>query len=73
LKNWRSEKERESQLPAYIIFHNTHLVSIAKFKPSNLEDLEHVSGIGKSKIEKFGIEILKFWKMLHSFFNNGLN
>lgn len=58
LKNWRAEKARESQLPAYIIFHNNHLMSIAKHKPCNLEDLENVNGIGKSKVEKFGMEII---------------
>ncbi len=59
LKDWRSEKARESQLPPYIIFHNAHLISIAKYKPSNLEDLENVNGLGKSKIEKFGAEIIE--------------
>lgn len=55
----RSEKARESQLPSYIIFHNVHLMSIARQKPSNLQDLESVSGIGKSKVEKYGKEIIE--------------
>lgn len=59
LKNWRAEKAKQYQLPPYIIFHNTHLMSIARHKPSTLEDLEIVNGIGKSKIEKFGIEIIE--------------
>lgn len=59
MKNWRAEKARESQLPPYIIFHNAHLVAIAKHKPSNFEDLENVKGLGKSKIEKFGVEIIE--------------
>lgn len=59
LKSWRSEKSLELKLPSYVIFHNTHLMSIAKFKPSNVEELEHISGLGKTKIEKFGTEILE--------------
>ena len=59
LKDWRADKAREVQLPAYIIFHNTHLMSIARHKPCTLDDLENVNGIGKSKVEKFGIEILE--------------
>ncbi|KFC17946.1 HRDC domain-containing protein [Epilithonimonas lactis] len=59
LKNWRAEKSREWQLPPYIIFHNTHLIAIAKHKPSNFEDLENVKGLGRSKIEKFGTEIIQ--------------
>jgi len=59
LKSWRAEKAKQYQLPPYIIFHNTHLMSIARHKPCTLEDLENVNGIGKSKIEKFGIEIIE--------------
>ncbi|WP_379964263.1 HRDC domain-containing protein [Epilithonimonas sp. UC225_85] len=59
LKHWRAEKARESQLPPYIIFHNAHLMSIARHKPSNFEDLENVSGLGKVKIEKYGAEIIE--------------
>lgn len=59
LKNWRAEKARESQLPPYIIFHNAHLVAIAKHKPSNFEDLENIKGLGKAKIEKYGAEIIE--------------
>jgi len=59
LKDWLADKAREAQLPAYIIFHNTHLMSIAGHKPCTLDDLENVNGIGKSKVEKFGIEILE--------------
>ena len=59
LKDWRADKAREAQLPAYIIFHNTHLMSIARHKPCTLDDLENVNGIEKRKVEKFGIEILE--------------
>lgn len=59
LKNWRAEKAKESQLPPYIIFHNAHLVAIAKHKPSNFEDLENIKGLGKAKIEKYGVEIIE--------------
>ena len=59
LKDWRADKAREAQLPAFIIFHNTHLMSIARHKPCTLDDLENVNGIGKRKVEKFGIEIIE--------------
>ena len=59
LKDWRADKAREAQLPAFIIFHNTHLMSIARHKPCTLDDLENVNGIEKRKVEKFGIEILE--------------
>lgn len=59
LKDWRSEKARESQLPSYIIFHNAHLMAIAKQKPNNLQDLKQINGLGKSKTEKYGTEIIE--------------
>ncbi|WP_027382261.1 HRDC domain-containing protein [Epilithonimonas caeni] len=59
LKDWRFEKSKELNQPPYIIFHNTHLMSIAKFKPYNLRDLEQISGLGESKIKRYGIEIIE--------------
>ena len=59
LKDGRADKAREAQLPAYIIFHNTHLMSIARHKPCTLNDLENVNGIEKRKVEKFDIEIIE--------------
>ncbi|PZU80907.1 MAG: aldolase [Chryseobacterium sp.] len=59
LKDWRYEKSKELNQPPYIIFHNTHLMSIAKFKPYNLQDLEQINGLGESKIKRFGSEIIE--------------
>lgn len=59
LKDWRLKKAKELNLSAFIILYNSHLMSIARHKPSTLEDLENVNGIGKSKVEKFGIEIIE--------------
>ncbi|GGG60601.1 HRDC domain-containing protein [Epilithonimonas arachidiradicis] len=59
LKEWRYEKSKELNQPPYIIFHNIHLMSIAKFKPYNLQDLEQINGLGESKIRRFGAEIIE--------------
>ena len=59
LKDWRYEKSKELHQPPYVIFHNTHLMSIAKFKPCNLQDLEQISGLGESKIKRYGMEIIE--------------
>ncbi|MFC0345881.1 HRDC domain-containing protein [Epilithonimonas hispanica] len=59
LKDWRYEKSKELNQPPYIIFHNTHLMSIAKFKLCNLQDLEQISGLGESKIKRYGMEIIE--------------
>ncbi|WP_312765654.1 HRDC domain-containing protein [Epilithonimonas sp.] len=59
LKDWRFEKSKELQQPPYIIFHNKHLMSIAKFKPYNLQDMEQINGLGESKIKRYGAEIIE--------------
>ncbi len=59
LKDWRYEKSKELNQPPYIIFHNSHLMSIAKFKPYNLQDLEQINGLGESKIKRYGTEIIE--------------
>lgn len=58
LKKWREEKARKSNSPVYIILQNSHLMSMARHLPRNLEDLENINGVGKPEIEKFGREIL---------------
>jgi ribonuclease D len=42
-----------------MVFHNSHLMSIARYKPFNLADLEQITGLGELKIRRFGVEILE--------------
>jgi ATP-dependent DNA helicase RecQ len=59
LKTWRAEIAREHNLPAYVIFHDATLAAIAALAPSTLRDLQGVSGIGASKLERYGEEVLR--------------
>jgi ATP-dependent DNA helicase RecQ len=54
LKAWRAEVARAHNLPAYVIFHDATLASIAALDPRSLRDLEGVSGIGAKKLETYG-------------------
>jgi ATP-dependent DNA helicase RecQ len=54
LKAWRAEVARAHNLPAYVIFHDATLASIASLDPRSLRDLEGVSGIGAKKLETYG-------------------
>lgn len=58
LKVWRKEKAKELDCPAFVIFSDRTLIEIAKKYPSSLEDLKNIYGIGESKIEKYGWDIL---------------
>ncbi len=59
LKAWRAEVAREHNLPAYVIFHDATLASIAERAPQTLEDLQGISGIGAKKLEAYGEEVIR--------------
>ncbi len=59
LKEWRSEKAKEQNLPSYFIATNKELISVAKYKPAKKEELLDIKGFGKHKIENYGEEILE--------------
>ncbi len=59
LKAWRAEVAREHNLPAYVIFHDATLAALAERNPRSLADLQGVSGMGTSKLEKYGEEVLR--------------
>jgi ATP-dependent DNA helicase RecQ len=59
LKTWRAEVAREHNLPAYVIFHDATLAAIAQRAPATLADLQGVSGIGVTKLEKYGADVLR--------------
>jgi ribonuclease D len=59
LKEWRSEKAKEQNLPSYFIATNKELTSVAKYKPAKKEELLDIKGFGKHKIENYGEEILE--------------
>ena len=59
LKAWRAEVAREHNLPAYVIFHDATLAAIAARDPQALDDLQGISGIGATKLERYGDEVLR--------------
>ncbi|RYF31204.1 MAG: RecQ family ATP-dependent DNA helicase, partial [Comamonadaceae bacterium] len=59
LKAWRAEVAKEHNLPAYVIFHDATLASIAERAPATLQDLQGISGIGTKKLEAYGADVLR--------------
>ena len=59
LKAWRAEVAREHNLPAYVIFHDATLAAIAARAPQSLADLQGIGGIGATKLERYGDEVLR--------------
>jgi ATP-dependent DNA helicase RecQ len=58
LRKWRKQKATELDVPAFVVFSDQTLRELAIKNPQNLEDLEDIRGIGESKLEKFGWDIL---------------
>jgi ATP-dependent DNA helicase RecQ len=58
LRAWRAATAKEEGKPAYVIFHDATLREIATVRPSSLAELSHVSGVGESKLTKYGDQVL---------------
>ena len=58
LRQWRSEAARAQNVPAYVIFHDATLRSIALQHPQDLAALAGIAGVGTSKLERYGHEVI---------------
>ena len=59
LRVWRQVVARESNVPAFVIFHDATLAQIARQRPATLADLGEISGIGARKLDAYGNGILE--------------
>jgi ATP-dependent DNA helicase RecQ len=64
LKAWRGEVAAHHNLPAFVIFHDSTLRSIALLNPTSADELSCVSGIGAKKLEAYGEEVLRVVKTI---------
>ncbi|HEX4947349.1 MAG TPA: HRDC domain-containing protein, partial [Blastocatellia bacterium] len=58
LREWRRQKANEIAMPPYIVLHNAVLDEIAARQPQTLDELRTIKGIGETKIESFGADII---------------
>ena len=59
LREWRKSVAKEHGVPAYTVFHDATLLEIARRLPDSLEGLRGISGIGATKLERYGEPLLK--------------
>ena len=59
LRAWRTSVAKELGMPPYVIFHDSTLRLIAASLPSTPDELRQVSGVGDTKLEKYGQQILE--------------
>jgi len=58
LREWRKGVAKEHGVPAYTVFHDATLQEIARVLPSSLDGLRGITGIGASKLERYGEPLL---------------
>jgi ATP-dependent DNA helicase RecQ len=58
LRAWRSRRAREDGVPAYVVLHDTTLHELAARRPGSAAELAVVKGLGPTKIERYGDELL---------------
>jgi ATP-dependent DNA helicase RecQ len=59
LRDLRAQLAREQNVPAYVIFHDSTLRTIAEQQPATLDDLARVGGIGGAKLARYGERVLE--------------
>ena len=59
LREWRLEQARAREVAAYVVFSNKTMAALAALRPQNEEELLQVPGIGATKLERFGTELLE--------------
>src|SRR3989338_936705 len=55
----RTELAREQGVPPYVIFHDSTLLEILNQRPASLDELGKISGVGQSKLARYGDEFLR--------------
>lgn len=58
LKAWRLERSRMDKMPAFIILHDKTLMAIAAAYPTTPAALASIPGMGPTKCERYGADIL---------------
>jgi ATP-dependent DNA helicase RecQ len=59
LRAWRRQEASRRQVPPYVILHDKTLIALATERPSSIETLESVSGMGPAKIAQYGETIVR--------------
>lgn len=58
LRELRKSLAEENGVPPYVIFHDSTLLEMAKYRPDSLAALSNISGVGDKKLEQYGAEFV---------------
>ncbi|PPU93157.1 DNA helicase RecQ [Xanthomonas albilineans] len=59
LRDLRAGLAKEQNVPAFVIFHDSTLRNIAEQRPTSLDALARVGGIGGSKLARYGQQLIE--------------
>jgi DNA helicase-2/ATP-dependent DNA helicase PcrA len=59
LRSWRVERAGDDKVPAFVVFTDATLQLIAEHRPDSEEALLRISGVGRSKLERYGEAVLE--------------
>jgi ATP-dependent DNA helicase RecQ len=59
LRGLRAELAREQNVPAFVIFHDSTLRNIAEQRPTSVDALARVGGIGGGKLARYGAQLVE--------------
>jgi DNA helicase-2/ATP-dependent DNA helicase PcrA len=58
LRSWRTARARADSVAPFIVFHDTTIEAIAKSRPRSIAELRRVPGVGPTKLDRYGEEII---------------
>jgi len=59
LREWRRDLARERGVPAYVVLDDVSLRSLARVRPTRLESLQQVRGMGEKRMVDFGGSLIE--------------
>ncbi|MGZ8438212.1 MAG: HRDC domain-containing protein, partial [Candidatus Limnocylindrales bacterium] len=58
LREWRTARARADAVAPFIVFHDTTIEAIAERRPTTMAELRRVPGVGPTKLDRYGKEII---------------
>ena len=66
LRLLRKELAEEQGVPPFMVFHDATLAEMAREQPKTLDELSSISGVGASKLERFGEDFVHFFEIYNA-------
>ena len=65
LRQLRRELAAERGVAAFVIFHDATLRELARLRPTTMEEIRHIRGMGEKKLTEFGARVIECIKSHH--------